>query len=99
MKGAEKFGKICLFLPPMRGSRPGTLLSSRRWELQFQDIVIEIVHTNTIVRHTSWEVQFTKVIGVVYYPLIALGKCQYNGTTGSSTKVIFSPCPLFIVNL
>ena len=33
------------------------------------------------------------------YPLIVLGKCQYNGTTGSLTKVIFSPCPLFIVNL
>ena len=25
----------------MRGIRPGTLLSSRRWEVQFQDIVIE----------------------------------------------------------
>ena len=38
-----------LFLPPMRGSHPGTLLSSGRWEVQFQDIVVEIVHTNTIV--------------------------------------------------
>ena len=36
-----------------RGSRPGTLHSSRRWEVQFQGIVIEIVHTNTIVRHTN----------------------------------------------
>ena len=42
-----------LFLPPMRGSCPGTLLSSRRWEVQFQDIVIEIVHTNTTVQHTN----------------------------------------------
>ena len=37
----------------MRGSRPGTLLSSGRWEVQFQHIVIEIVHTNTIVRHMN----------------------------------------------
>ena len=51
MKGVEKIGKIWknLFLPPMRGSCPGTLLSSGRWEVQFQDIVIEIVRTNTIV--------------------------------------------------
>ena len=48
MKGAEKLEKD-LFLPPMRGSRPGTLLSSGRHEVQFQDIVIEIVHNNTIV--------------------------------------------------
>ena len=40
---------VCLFVPPMRGSRPGTLLSSGRREVQFQDIVIEVVHTNTIV--------------------------------------------------
>ena len=37
----------------MRGSHPGTLHSSGRWEVQFQDIVIEIVHTNTIVQHTN----------------------------------------------
>ena len=37
--------------------------------------------------------------GHTLYPLIVLGKCQYIGTTGSSTKVIFSPCPLFFVNL
>ena len=41
------------FQPPMRGSRPRTLLSSGRWEVQFQHIVIEIVHTNTIVWHTN----------------------------------------------
>ena len=29
IKGAEKIGKICLILPPMRGSHPGTLLPSR----------------------------------------------------------------------
>ena len=51
MKGAEK--EKTLFLPPMRGSCLGTLHSSRRWEVQFQDIVIEIVHTNTIVQHTN----------------------------------------------
>ena len=54
-KNLEKFGKIWknLFLPPMRGSCPGTLLSSRMWEVQFQDIVIELVHTNTIVQHMN----------------------------------------------
>ena len=38
-----------LFLPTMRGSRPGTLFSLARLEVQFQHIVIQIVHTNTIV--------------------------------------------------
>ena len=51
MKGAGKN----LFLPPMRGSCPGTLLSSGRWEVQLQDIVLEIVHTNTYVRHMNRE--------------------------------------------
>ena len=57
MKGAEKklFVRKNLFLPPMRGSHPGTLLSSGRQEVQFQDIVTEIVHTNTIVRHMNRE--------------------------------------------
>ena len=32
----------------MRGSRPGTLHSSGRWEIQFQDILIEIVHTKAV---------------------------------------------------
>ena len=39
---------VCLFQPPMRGSRWATLLSSRRWGVQFQHIVITIVHTNDI---------------------------------------------------
>ena len=54
MKGAKKN----LFQPPMRGSHPGTLLSSGRWEvLRYIGVVIEIVllHTNTILGHT-WEV-------------------------------------------
>ena len=64
MKGAEKnlFGKK-LFLSPMRGSRAGTLLSS---EVQFQDIVIEIVHTNAIQPHTNRELG-DSIHGVVYY--------------------------------
>ena len=37
----------------MRGSHPGTLLSSGKGEVQFEDIAIEIVHTNTIVQHTN----------------------------------------------
>ena len=41
------------FQPPMRCSRPGTLLSSGWLVVQFQDIVIEIVLTNTIVRHMN----------------------------------------------
>ena len=64
-KQAKKIGKnkkICRskkILPPMRGSHPGTLLSSGRWEVQFQDVVIEIVHTNTFVRHRNRELEGT----------------------------------------
>ena len=43
IKGAKKFGKK-LFLSPMSGSCPGTLLSPTRWEVQFQDVVLEQKH-------------------------------------------------------
>ena len=44
IKGTGKKFVCKKFLPPMRGSNPGTLLSSMNWEVQFQDIVIEQKH-------------------------------------------------------